>query len=719
MRRSRFLANVSIATRLALVALLVTLISLGVAAVAGLRRGNQLADSLIESRLVTISASRGDEIERYVASVRNEISGLAASPGAIDAIERLGSAYDRLSTPSLTTTEFSDLSEYYVETVVPALETVRGTRVGVSALLPTQPAAVRLQTAYSVPKRGIRGQPSNPVLVVDAGDGSAYSEVHSTVHPIYGPIAFRSGLDDLFLVDARNNSVVYSVNKRVDFGTNLEVGPLSGTALANLVSAVGDDPRPGSSQLVDFAPYAPLADRPLAFVASPVIGPGGVLVGFVVGALSTTAFDSIVTADAKFTDLGDTGETYLAGQDGTMRTIARPFVEQRTAFLAEPDPDSGTTSNLTDEQRRRMRATGTTALVQTVNRRVLTAATDGPGVAATINYQGLDVMTSYRPLQIDGVDWVVFTDVGADESALPVEDYARDLLFAIAIFVVVVTFIVVRWANKIIAPIRIIAGRLRVVRSGSDAAGTEFELPSTSPDEYLALSHIIDDMLRQLDDRRADITARADERAALLRQFLPLAVAQRSERGAGDVLDHVNDATVVVLALHGLGRLLDQLDVARVRQVLADVVDELDALAGDCGLERVRVNGDGYVAVCGVTRPYLDHAQRSVAFALEGRQLVTELASELGNGIDVSGGVDSGPVSVGLTGRGGLVYDAWGTAVSGASDLARRSAPGAIMVSPTIRSRLPEDVEVTTAGREGEAVAVSRSAAAVSSEASR
>ncbi|MDH4077125.1 MAG: adenylate/guanylate cyclase domain-containing protein [Acidimicrobiia bacterium] len=711
----------SVATRLALVALLVTLISLGVTAVAGLRRGNQLADSLIESRLATISASRGDEIERYVASVRTAIAALAASPGAVDAIERLGAAYDRLSTPSLTTTEVSDLSKYYVETVVPELQTVRGTQVGLSALLPTQPSAARLQAAYSVPRRGIGGQMSDPVLVVDAGDGSAYSEVHSTIHPTYGPIAFQSGLDDLFLVDARNNSIVYSVKKRVDFGTSLEVGPLSGSALANLITTIGDDPRPGSTQLVDFAPYAPIADRPLAFVASPVIEPGGGLVGYVVGALSTTAFDSILTADEQWTDLGDTGETYLAGQEGTMRTIARPFVEQRRAFLAEPDADSGTTSNLTDDQRRRMTATGTTALVQTVNRRVLAAASNGPGVTATVNYQGLDVVTSFRPLQIDGVDWVVFTDVGADESALPVEGYARDLLFAIAIFVVVVTFIVVRWAEKIIAPVRIIAGRLRVVRSGSVAADTELELPSTCPDEYLAMSHIIDDMLRQLDDRQADITARADERAALLRQFLPLAVAQRTEQGAGDVLDHVDDATVVVLALHGLGRLLDELDVPNVRQVLGHVVDELDALANDCGLERARVNGDGYVAVCGVTRPYLDHAQRSVAFALEGRRLVAELASELGNSIDISGGVDSGPVSVGLTGRGGLVYDAWGTAVSGASELARRSPPGAIMVSATVRSRLPDDVEVTTASNVDDAVVVSHtgvSSAAAPSEAS-
>ncbi len=110
-----------------------------------------------------------------------------------------------------------------------------------------------------------------------------------------------------------------------------------------------------------------------------------------------------------------------------------------------------------------------------------------------------------------------------------------------------------------------------------------------------------------------------------------------------------------------------------------------------------------------------------VTYALAARDLVAELSSELGDGLDVSGGVDSGPVSVGLTGRGGLVYDAWGTAVTGAADLARRSPLGAIMVSANVRSRLPDDVAVTAASDIDGAVVVSDAAApspAVSSEAS-
>jgi class 3 adenylate cyclase len=721
MRRSRVITNVSVATRLSLVALLVTLISLAVTSVVGLRRGNELADFLVESRLVTIGASRGNDVETYVNGVRRSVAALAVSPGAADAIEQLRAGYTELNLEPLASMESSDLTEYYLRTVVPALEAVRGTPVGVQPLLPAQPAAIRLQTAYTLPIQSEDGAASiDRALVTDAGDGSAYSEQHARLHPIYGEISIRSGFDDLFLVDASNDTIVYSVRKRVDFATSLAVGPLSGSSLANLIDAVGRNPQSGSSQIVDFSAYPPRNGRPTAFVASPVLGTDQNLVGYVVAAVSTERLDNILTGAGGSIDLGETGETYVAGQDGTMRSTARPFVEQPKSFVAEPDGDATGSSGLTNRQRRRIEATGTTALVQQVNGRVLAAAEDGPGVMETVNYQGLDVLTAYRPLEISGVDWVVFTELGTSESGSALEGFARDMLFAITLFVVAVTFMAVRWADRIMAPVRIIASRIRAVRAapGSALADTDIDavLPPGSSDEYLALSHNIDEMLHRLGERHAEVISRSAERAALLRQFLPAAVAQRTEQGAGDVLDHVETATVVVLALRGLGRLASELAEQDIRDLLAGLVDELDGLAAEYGLERIKVTGDSYVAVCGVSRPFLDHAARSVAFAVTARDAIPEISSELGQSLDLSIGVDSGAVSVGLTGRGGLVYDAWGAAVTGASGLARRSQPNEVSVSARVRDQLPPEFQLAEESGDGSVVVEARRA--VSSEAS-
>jgi class 3 adenylate cyclase len=328
-------------------------------------------------------------------------------------------------------------------------------------------------------------------------------------------------------------------------------------------------------------------------------------------------------------------------------------------------------------------------------------------VVETVNYRGDSVLTAYRPVDVEGVDWVVFTDLGTTESGRALEGYARDMLFAIALFVVGVTFIAVRWANRIMAPVRAIASRIRAVRAGSESVDAQLELPARSSDEYAALSDNIDDMLRRLGDRRAEMAARSEERVALLREFLPATVVQRTEQGAGDVLDHVESATVTVLVLQGLGELVARLGEQDLRDRLAGIVDELDALAAEFGLERVKITGDSYCAVCGVSRPYLDHAARSVGFALAAREIVAELESELGQGIGLSCGVDSGPVSVGLTNRGGLVYDVWGPAVKEASELARHALVGEIAVSTDARRQLPDDF-VTAAASDGEHAVVIR-----------
>jgi class 3 adenylate cyclase len=52
-------------------------------------------------------------------------------------------------------------------------------------------------------------------------------------------------------------------------------------------------------------------------------------------------------------------------------------------------------------------------------------------------------------------------------------------------------------------------------------------------------------------------------------------------------------------------------------------------------------------------------------------------------------GIDSGPVTVGLTGGWGVVYDAWGSTVQRAADLARRSGANRVAVSHAVQSQLP------------------------------
>ena len=64
------------------------------------------------------------------------------------------------------------------------------------------------------------------------------------------------------------------------------------------------------------------------------------------------------------------------------------------------------------------------------------------------------------------------------------------------------------------------------------------------------------------------------------------------------------------------------------RHLLDHFVEEADALAKQRGLERIRLTGDAYFAACGTVRPYIDHAVRTVAFVLDVRDLLRDLADD-------------------------------------------------------------------------------------------
>ncbi len=693
----RVARDTSAATRLSLIALLVALVSLVITSIVGLQRGSELADNVLRERLVTIGASRADDVERYIGSLRRAAVAQAISPSTADAIDQFANAYQELETEDPSEADEMAVNEHYRDIVAPRLEEVRGRSASAASLVPRAPAAVRLQASYVVPAE-------EGGLVVDAGDASRWSQVHRSLHPSFEEFVIRTGVDDFYLIEPESKVVVYSTTKDIDFGTSLVSGPQSGTALATLINSFDTEPEPGVTRIADYTSYAPAGDQPSAFIAGPVFS-SGTLAGFVAIRIGIEQLDSITTDDASWEDFGDTGETYLAAADDLMRSDARGFVEDETSYLAAVRA----AQTATGRQQRSMKQLGTTALFQPVDD-VEATLRSGPRLVDTTNYLGAEVVSSQRPLDIEGLDWTMFSEIQRQEVEQPIADFVRNLLIVIAVFIVAITFLAVRWANRLLEPLRVISTRLRDVRGVSDGEPevSPAALPANSPAEFVDLAEDIETMLETLETHNANAGERASERRGLLRRILPPQVVRRAEAGERDVLDQVAHATVAVVVIRGLGGLMQAGSTDEARRLLDDFVEEADVLANKRGLDRIRLTGDAYFAACGTARPHLDHAQRAAAFMLDVRELLVDLAD--GNQlIAMSAGLDSGPVTVGLTGGSRLVYDSWGPTVRTAADLARRAAPGEILASGATRSLLPSSFETTPSpGVDDSVVIVSR-----------
>ncbi len=153
----------------------------------------------------------------------------------------------------------------------------------------------------------------------DAHDGSYWSRLHAENHPGLRKFQREMGYYDLFYF-ALDGSLIYSVFKEQDFGTNFLTGPFADTGLGDVFRGAAEA-APGEVIFSSFAAYAPSAGAPANFVATPVLDRNGTRIGVL--ALQIPV-DRIAQILAESTLLGETGLIYLVAPDGRARS-ASPF----------------------------------------------------------------------------------------------------------------------------------------------------------------------------------------------------------------------------------------------------------------------------------------------------------------------------------------------------------------------------------------------------------
>lgn len=674
-------------TRLAAAIVSVSLVSLLVATIVGLTAGRDLGNELFEDRLVAMSASASYDVDAHMAALRRTAEALASSPQAVVALDAFGDAYRELLT--IAASELEEEGEAlvvaYQERYIEPLQRA-GRDLDLRDIATESLAGIYLQFHYAVDL----GALAEPELIVDPRDGSAWTDVHRVVHPVYRDVVERRGLFDLYLVEPEDGIVVYSVQKRPDLGTSLDTGPFSGSLLAGVTDQLREDPSIGVITS-DLSFYDPALTTPVGVVASPVME-GDRLAGVLVLMYDSAPITDLLTAggDWDAARFPETGETFLLGADGIIRSEPRSFIEDPQAYLDEAE----TAGLLTRDERAAIEAAGTTVLTQRVADATVAAARGGDDrVQKRPTTVGSEAFSSAVDVAADDLAWWVVAELEVGAAERDLGDFQEVLIVGAAIFVVVLAFLAVGWAGGIVRPVRAISDRL-----GSDLrAGDRVDVPPRSPIEFHQLASSFESMSQALLERQTRLESAREDRLRLLRRLLPPNVAERVAAGDVKALEEVPEASVVVVVL-GFDVLVDLTGDRSDRELVDRVHADLDELADRHGLERVKVVGDAYFAACGHDRPYLDHASRAVGFAADARDAVREISQDAPAEVDVSVGIDVGPVTVGMTGGTRMIYDVWGASVTHAHNLARRAERGQILVSDEARRRLPDTIEMTRQG---------------------
>ena len=215
----------------------------------------------------------------------------------------------------------------------------------------------------------------------DLGDGSLYSALHADVHGMAKLFVTERGYYDFFLIDPGGN-IAYSVEKEDDFGTNLLTGPWRDTGLGDVFRRALEGAGKDAAAFSDLEFYGPSADEPALFMGKATRAATGELLGVIAFQLPV---DKITAIMHHRDGMGETGETYLVGNDFYMRSNSR--------F----NSDSTILSILVD------------------TRTVRKALRGEQGVEFTPDYRGVDVLSAFTSLPVGDTRWAVMAEIDRRE----------------------------------------------------------------------------------------------------------------------------------------------------------------------------------------------------------------------------------------------------------------------------------------------------------------
>ena len=694
------LARLRIKSKVMLVLLVV---SLGSAAVMGLltwQRALNILTQRIFAQLTSVRASKAAEIESYFEFMYSQVETLAEDRMIVSAMREFDQAFDQLNaeTEPLSDTWQQALRTYYKDEFFPRLsENIDGIPI-FDIYRPGGRAAQVLQYQYIANNPHPVGSKDN---LLQAEDNTPYSTVHGRYHRIFRNLVSNFGYYDLFLIDHETSEIVYSVYKETDFATSLDTGPYARSNFAEAVDKVQKNPEPGTVQIVDFAPYRPSYGAPAAFFASPIYT-GGQQVGILAVQLPVDRINDVLTGNQNWENegLGQTGEIYLVGADLLMRSISRFLIEDETGYK-QALRDVGTPETIIETIGR----LETSILLQSVDTEGAEAAQQGKtGTQIIDDYRGVPVLSSYAPLKIKGVDWVILSEMDLAEAYAPLTNLQGYILITAVILVFLVTLIAVVAANSLVRPITLLVEDSHKIISGElDQA----ELKPTTQDELSLLVDAFNEINQSLREQQSLLAIKDRDNTTLLLNILPATAAERLENGEALITDHTQQTTVLVSSLEGLTELSAKRSVPEVTRILSELFGAFDEVAVSLDVLALERIGDLYFAVCGLTTPRMDHTKRVVDLGLEMLNALQRFNNKYSLNLKLRIGIDSGESIAAVIDTKRLNYHLWGETLAIAHQLNRVAESNTIRVTEEVHDSVrdlytfkpAEDIEVNEVGR--------------------
>ena len=645
------------------------------------------------AHLTSVRSSKSNQIEAYFKTLRSHVQSLSEDRMVVSAMVEFNRAFRGLNDEHISTKWETTLDTYYQQEFFPKLSKNLSGTPNLETYRPTSQVAKYLQYYYVANNPNPLGEKHK---LVDAEDGSDYSEVHTQYHEIFHRLIEDFGYYDLFLIDYKTGDIVYSVFKETDFATNLDFGPYRKSNLAAAIEAVRENPERRSIQLVDFKPYRPSYMAPAAFFAGPIYN-GPHIVGILAVQLPIAEINNVLTGfeDWQGEGLGKTGETYLLGSDLLMRSMSRFLIEDGKKYQK-----ALRANGISEDEVKLIDRLGTSVLLQRLNTDAARAAVKGEeGFDISRGYRGTTVLSSYGPIEIKGVDWAIVAERELGEMYEPVFVLQRNLLIVTAILMVLISFVAIAATQIITGPIAILSRAIRNLEAEDGAV----QIDLNTQDEFGELAQSLAQVLQRNREQEKALSQKDRENEALLLNILPAQVVERLRKGETQIADLIPQATVLSAQVEGLQALVEREETQQAFNTFNDLFNLFDEEAVKHDIERLRNIGECYMAVCGVTSKRLDHAKRVLDFALRMLTILQGFNHQHQTELTLRIGIHTAEVMAGVIGTKTLLfYNLWGEATAIAERLSWLADSNTVLVTQAVYDYLHD----SHAFEPGDAIAV-------------
>lgn len=185
--------------------------------------------------------------------------------------------------------------------------------------------------------------------------------------------------------------------------------------------------------------------------------------------------------------------------------------------------------------------------------------------------------------------------------------------------------------------------------------------------------------VKRLQWRKLAIAHRQSE--SLLTDILPVKVSQQLKGQRTCVTEYFPQVSILFADMQNFTGITEQCSMQQLVAMLNQIYSKFDEIAAKYGLQKIKTNGDQYMAVAGIPHRRAAHARLCCAAALEMMQAFNSFCAQQHFSSGLRIGIGSGAAIAGVIGRTQAHYDIWGQAVNLAARLESQGKVNRIQVA--------------------------------------